>query len=314
MNGAPATLDLDLMREAISTSTLSHALKFIGDRWSVQVLMGAFRGMKRFDEFQEQLGVPRRTLSDRLKMLVHLDILRPRLYQERPERYAYHLTRKGMALYGMVLMIWEWELQFGNHRLPLPTRLIHRTCGHAFRPQMTCTACAEQVSMRDLVFTLRPNPRLPHDTGEPLRTPKISAQEEIYASLALRLDRWSLLIVSAITLGCRYFDQLAYVLRIGTAVLSRRLATMVETGLLQVATDRNDGRRRVYLLTPATRALFSYIILLATWANDHQFHEPSSIRPRHRTCGAPLQPRVTCSHCHAPVHAWDVSFETGERL
>jgi DNA-binding HxlR family transcriptional regulator len=304
--------DLDRMRDALSSSTLSHGLKLIGDRWTVQVLMGAFTGLKRFDDLQAQLGIPRHTLSDRLKALVQMDMLRPRLYHERPDRYEYRLTRKGMALYGAVLMVWDWEHHFGEGTQPLPTRLVHRTCGHAFVPQLTCEACGEPVTMRDLDLTLRPNPRLPHDAGEPLRVPKVTASDAPTASLALRLDRWSLMIVAAVILGCRHFDQLAQVLRMGPALLSRRLSAMLETGLLSVQPDREDGRRRVYLLTPASRALFPYLVLVSTWAGEHHFREPSSIRPRHRACGKPFVPRATCSHCHTRLNAWDVQFETGE--
>lgn len=306
------TPDLDRMRDALSTSTLSHGLKLIGDRWTVQVLMGAFTGIQRFDDFTEKLGIPRRTLSDRLQALVQMDLMRPRLYQERPDRYEYRLTRKGMAIYGAVLMVWDWERRFGEPAVALPARLVHKTCGHAFQPDLTCEACGETVTMRDLDLVLRPNPRLPHDAGEPQRVPKLTASDAATASLALRLDRWSLMIVAAVILGCRYFDQLGHVLRMRPALLARRLAAMVEAGLLSVQPDRQDGRRRVYLLTAASRALFAYLVLLSTWAGEHHFREPSSIRPRHRACGKPFVPRATCSHCHAVLNAWDVRFETGE--
>lgn len=304
--------DLDLLRDALSTSTLSHALKLIGDRWTMQILMAAFLGVKRFDDFQTRLTIPRRTLSDRLKALVHMDMLRPRLYQVRPERYAYHLTAKGMGLYEATLMTWDWEHRFGDNRIGLPGRLVHRTCGHAFQPQLTCEACGETVTLRDLTMTLKPNPRLPHDTGEAMRTPKVTVRDGAMSHLALRMDRWTLMIVSAAVLGCRHFDQIAHVLRISPPLLSRRLAAMVEAGLLTVEPDREDGRRRVYVLTPASRALFAYIVLVGAWAGEQHFHEPSSIRPRHKACGKPFMPRATCGHCHARLRAWDVRFDTGE--
>lgn len=307
-----ATPDLNLIRDALSTSTLNHALKLIGDRWTMQILMGAFTGIKRFDDFQNRLNIPRRTLSERLKTLVHMDMLRPQLYQDRPERYAYHLTDKGMAMYEATLMTWEWEQRFGENRLGLPSRLIHKTCGRGFWPEMTCESCSEKVTMRDLTLSLRPNPRLPHDSGTPMRTPKISVGDGAISHLGLRMDRWSLMIFTAATLGCRHFDQLTHVLRISPPLLSRRLAALVNAGLLTVAPDREDRRRRVYLLSPAGRAMFPYVALLSTWASEHHFHEPSSIRPRHTACGAPFVPRATCGHCHQRLHAWEVSFETGE--
>ena len=305
----PPALDLDLMREALSTSTLSHGLKLLGDRWTVQVLMGAFIGIQRFDDFHNRLGIPRHTLSDRLKALVTMDMLRPRLYQERPERYGYHLTAKGMAMYDAVLMVWDWEHRFGDREIALPGRLIHRACGHAFLPQLTCRACNEQVTMHDLHYRLRPNPRLPHDTAQPMRTPRVSASDGPSMSLGLRLDRWALMIVAAVTLGCRYFDELSHVLRIGPSVLARRLASMAEAGLLKTEPDPSDGRRRLYRLTPASRALFGYIVCFAAWASEHHFNEPSSIAPVHRACGKPFVAQATCSHCHQRLMPWEVDFE-----
>ena len=102
-------LDLDLTRDALASSTLSHGLMVLGDRWTVAVLMGAFTGVQRFDDWQLRLAIPRPTLADRLKTLVALGLLRQRAYQQRPTRFAYHLTRAGLKLYDHVLMIWMWE-------------------------------------------------------------------------------------------------------------------------------------------------------------------------------------------------------------
>ncbi|MCC5988363.1 MAG: helix-turn-helix transcriptional regulator [Pararhodobacter sp.] len=309
MNAQAEPLNLELMREAILTSTLNHGLRLLGDRWTVQVLMGAFMGIKRFDDFQAKLGIPRHTLSDRLKALVAMDMMRPRPYSQRPLRHAYHLTRKGLAMYDAVLMVWDWEHRFGEHDLPLPRRLKHKSCGHAFLPELTCGACGEQVTMHDLRFRLRPNRRLPHDGTAPARTPRVPVGEGAAGSLGLRLDRWALLIVSAVTLGCRYFDELSQVLQIGPSVLARRLSGMVEAGLLRAEPDPDDGRRRRYRLTPASRALFGYITCFAAWASEHHFNEPSSIAPVHRACGHPFAARAACSHCHQPLLPWEVEFE-----
>ena len=74
--------DLDLTRDALASSALSHGLLVLGDRWTVAVLLGAFTGSNRFGDWQSRLGIPRSTLADRLKRLVALGLLRPRLYQQ----------------------------------------------------------------------------------------------------------------------------------------------------------------------------------------------------------------------------------------
>jgi DNA-binding HxlR family transcriptional regulator len=308
MNAIAATLDLELMRAALGSSTLSHGLRRVGDRWTVQILMGAFIGIRRFDEFQSRLGIPRHTLSQRLKALVAMDMLRLHPYQTRPPRHDYRLAPRGLAMYDAVLMVWDWEHRFGEGQIALPTRLIHTTCGHAFLPKLACDACGEEVTMADLSFRLRPNPRLPAEAGANTRTPRVPL-DGASLSLGLRLDRWALMIVTAVTLGCRHFDQLSQVLGIGPSVLSHRLSALVEAGLLKVTPDRDDQRRRVYLLTPASRALFGYLTTFAAWASENLFTEPSSIAPIHRACGKPFVARAACSHCHARLYPQDVRFE-----
>lgn len=299
--------DLDQMRDALATSTLSHGLKLFGDRCTALVVLGSFLGVRRFDDWRTRLGLPRATLSDRLKTLQQLGVLQSRRYQARPERHAYHLTRKGIAMYDAVLMIWDWEHRWGDRKHELPGQLAHRACGQVFRPVLACQACEGKVTMTDLAFTLAPNPRLPAETASGVRTPRVPATAGGLA-LGLRVDRWSLLIVTAVILGCHYFDQISRVLGIVPSVLTRRLAGMIDCGLLQAQTDRNDARRRIYRLTPRSRDLLGYIVCLTRWASFDHFQEASAIQVRHTACGHPFLPRVVCSHCHQVLLPWDVQF------
>ena len=311
MSTAP---DLPLTRDALASSTLSHGLQLLGDRWTVAVLLGAFLGVRRFDDWQARLGIPRHTLAARLKALTDLGLLRLRPYQQRPLRQAYHLTRKGLSLYDHVLMMWLWERRWGARQLALPERLLHRGCGQAFLPQMACSACHEKVGVGDLRFALEPNPALRALPPSRQRAARLSVPEGETMALGLRVDRWSLLIVSAVLLGCHHFDQIGLVLGIGSSVLARRLASMVESGLLLCQSDQQDARRKIYRLTPASRDLFPYIICFSSWAARHHFHQPSGILTTHRVCGQPFVPQVVCSACRQPLRPWEVAFEAGTTL
>ena len=46
-----------------------------GDRWTMLIPRDAFRGVRRFDEFQRDLGIARNLLTDRLNKLVEHDVL-----------------------------------------------------------------------------------------------------------------------------------------------------------------------------------------------------------------------------------------------
>ena len=302
------TPDLDLTRDALASSTLNHGLMVLGDRWTVAVLMGAFTGIHRFDDWQLRLGIPRPTLADRLKTLVGMGLLRQRAYQQRPARFAYHLTRAGLKLYEHVLMIWSWEKRWGTRQAALPEKLLHRSCGRNFLPVLACTACNTKTGMNDLSFTLKVNQALLAQAAAAGRTSRLSATDATGMGLGLRVDRWSLLIVTAVVLGCHYFDQLCHVLGIASSVLSRRLSGMVESGLLLSQPDINDARRNVYRLTPSSRDLFGYLVCFSTWASREYLHQPSSIRPTHKSCGKPFVPQVICSACGEALKPWDVTY------
>ena len=54
---------------------LARAFELIGDRWMLLILRSALYGMRRFDDFQAELDVPRTVLSSRLAALVDSGIM-----------------------------------------------------------------------------------------------------------------------------------------------------------------------------------------------------------------------------------------------
>ena len=80
----------------------------IGERWTLLVLREAFLGVRRFEQLQRHTGMARNILSDRLNTLVAHGILRRELYQERPQRYEYRLTERGLDLYPVLLSLMDW--------------------------------------------------------------------------------------------------------------------------------------------------------------------------------------------------------------
>lgn len=301
----PATVDVELVRQALATSTLHHGLRVLGDRWTVQLMLGTFMGLKRFDEWHVQLGIPRHTLSERLRTLVQLGLLRPRQYQERPARHGYHATSKALAMFPQTLMIWQWEQQWGERDITLPARLRHLLCGHEFDPRLVCACCEQALALEELQVRLQPNPALaePETAGPASR---LSSSAAPRMGLGLRVDRWCLMVIAAVVLGCHYFDELAQALGIAPSVLAKRLKGMVECGLLERSADAQDARRRHYRLTPASRGLLGYMVCLSHWTAEHHLAQPSSIVPVHRPCGQRFKPKVVCSHCARPVLAWEV--------
>lgn len=128
---------------------VEHALTAIGDKKTLLVLREAFIGVRRFDRFRENTGLARNILSDRLNTLVANGILRRVLYQERPHRYEYRLTRKGIDLYPVLITLMQWGLRHGELDEPAIV-LEHKSCGATMMPHLACPECGEPVTAHDV--------------------------------------------------------------------------------------------------------------------------------------------------------------------
>lgn len=129
---------------------LEATASVIGDRQTLLVLREAFLRVRRFDELQRSTGLARNILADRLQTLVGNGILERREYQQRPQRFEYRLTQKGLDLYPILLGLMEWGAKYeGGKEGPL-VELRHTACGHVGPPQLACPGCGEPVTARDM--------------------------------------------------------------------------------------------------------------------------------------------------------------------
>src|SRR3954465_15499240 len=88
--------------------SIAGALDLVGERWTLLILREAFLGTRRFDDFQRNLGIARNVLQSRLARLVEEGVLRRERYQERPERFEYRLSRKGVDLWPVLVSLMKW--------------------------------------------------------------------------------------------------------------------------------------------------------------------------------------------------------------
>jgi DNA-binding HxlR family transcriptional regulator len=130
--------------------SLARTLAVIGDRWTLMILRDAFLRVRRFEEFEASLKIARRVLSERLALLVEEGILARVPYQERPTRYEYRLTDKGLDLYPAILSLVHWGDKHYAGKSGPPVIHTHLKCGHDFRSVLTCSECGEGVNAREV--------------------------------------------------------------------------------------------------------------------------------------------------------------------
>ncbi|MEV8532949.1 winged helix-turn-helix transcriptional regulator [Streptomyces sp. NPDC051211] len=146
--------------------SIAQALDVVGDWWTLLIVRDAARGLNRFDEFQHELGVSRKVLAERLKLLVDAGVLVREPYQERPVRHAYRLSPRGRALLPVLVALQDWGDTW--------------VLGEGEMTATTDTASREAARVHALRGTRLPELLLPDRFGE-LRDPV--AQDTAYTVL-----------------------------------------------------------------------------------------------------------------------------------
>jgi DNA-binding HxlR family transcriptional regulator len=130
--------------------SVARTMAVIGDRWTLLILRECFLRVRRFEELQAKLGITRHLLSERLKKLVRFGVLQRARYQERPARYEYILTKRGLDLHPIVMTIVHWGDTHMVDERGRPKLLEHKKCGKLFDPVMVCSECGEPIGAKQV--------------------------------------------------------------------------------------------------------------------------------------------------------------------
>jgi DNA-binding HxlR family transcriptional regulator len=125
-------------------------------------------------------------------------------------------------------------------------------------------------------------------------------------------DWWTLLIVREAFLGTRRFADFAANLDISKNILTRRLAHLVDHGVLARVDAGVHGRRFEYVLTPMGKDLATVMTAVRQWGDRWIFgagNEPMLVVDR-RT-GRPLPPVRIIGEDGAPVASRDLEVRAG---
>jgi DNA-binding HxlR family transcriptional regulator len=139
--------------------SVARTVSVIGDRWTLLILRDCFLRIRRFEAFEERIGVTRHILADRLRKLVAEGVLRKIAYQERPTRYEYRLTQKGLDLFPVIMSLVHWG---DTHRAGTAGRPLlhsHAVCGHQFDPVLVCSECRAELDPRKVRVAPGPGAR-----------------------------------------------------------------------------------------------------------------------------------------------------------
>jgi DNA-binding HxlR family transcriptional regulator len=130
--------------------SVAGTLEIVGERWTLLIVRDVFLGVRRFEELQANLGIARNVLQTRLTRLVEAGVLDRVRYQERPERFEYRLTEKGLDLWPVIVSLLQWGDAHVERPGGPPVVLSHRDCGGAVDPHRICASCGQRLGPHDV--------------------------------------------------------------------------------------------------------------------------------------------------------------------
>ncbi|ADR58235.1 winged helix-turn-helix transcriptional regulator [Pseudomonas sp. YQ_6] len=101
-----------MLDEKNAQCPVARALEVLGDRWALMILRDAFDGLRRFSEFQKNLGLAKNILTSRLKLLVESGLLMTQPASDGSAYKEYVLTDKGRSVFPVVVGLRQWGERF----------------------------------------------------------------------------------------------------------------------------------------------------------------------------------------------------------
>jgi DNA-binding HxlR family transcriptional regulator len=133
-------------------------------------------------------------------------------------------------------------------------------------------------------------------------------------TMAILGERSTVVVLRELFNGIRRFDDIRDHSGIPRQVLSNRLATLVEQGILRREPYRSPGERvrHEYRLTDKGLDLYPVLVALAGWGAKY-VADPDGppVEFGHRNCGAPVSVALTCGEGHRLDDVRDVAARPG---
>jgi DNA-binding HxlR family transcriptional regulator len=123
----------------------------------------------------------------------------------------------------------------------------------------------------------------------------------IAGTLSVVGEKWSLLVLREAFLGVRRFADFHRTLAAPRAVLTDRLGTLVDSGILVRVPYQDEGERQrhEYRLTAKGRDLYPALVALMEWGDAHLAEEGvAPLELQHRGCGGPVHLELVCAEGH----------------
>lgn len=140
----------------LDTCHLAKAVETVGDKWTLLILRSSLFGVRRFDDYQKELSIPRTVLSGRLSKLVAAGVMAKQSYKEEGKRARpeYVLTDAGEALRPVLMALTQWGDDWVSEGAAPPISFTHAKSRQSVRPAFV-DEDGRETKMSEMRISLR---------------------------------------------------------------------------------------------------------------------------------------------------------------
>ena len=120
-------------------------------------------------------------------------------------------------------------------------------------------------------------------------------------------EKWAFLILRGAFNGLKHFEEFQGGLGIARNILSERLSKLVAGGILERASDPQDGRRVIYSLTPKGEDLLPVVLALRQWGEQWGYGKMKVVLADRRDC-KPVRKMTVLSHDGRELKLGDLTW------
>jgi len=117
-------------------------------------------------------------------------------------------------------------------------------------------------------------------------------------------ERWTLLVLREVLLGRRRFEEIRRNTGVATNILTDRLATLVDHGVLERRGEDYVPTRKAIDVNPV-------LVALLQWGDAHAAPDGPPRVLVHARCGHDAHPSLQCAHCEQEIRPGELRVRPG---
>jgi DNA-binding HxlR family transcriptional regulator len=141
--------------------------------------------------------------------------------------------------------------------------------------------------------------------------PSTPVPRECSIEAALRVigEKWSLLIVRELMMGCTKYAEIVRNTGVPRDILTRRLRSLERHGVIYRLMYNAQPPRYDYRLAAAGEQLHGLLVMMRYWGDTYAHVDPEHTVPFRHSCEALLTPELRCEACGEIVQTDSVTWD-----